>query len=78
MTEAFLKLLGSALSIWDSKEKTKYQDKYQKLMKDWYEENNKPDWERSNAVLDNIEFELRVLGNSFSAQIGSQGPGIKS
>lgn len=69
MTELLLKVIGSALSIWDSKEKTKYEDQYNKLMRDWYEEINKPDDIRSNAVLDNIEFELRLFGDRFSAAI---------
>lgn len=72
MIDSIFKLLGAGLSLWDTKEKTKYQDKFIKLKKDWYEEYNKADNERSDAVLDNILFELNLLCNSFAAQVGNE------
>jgi len=67
--EALLRVLGAGLSIWDSKEKTKYIDKLSRLQKEYRDEVNKPIKDRSDAVLDNLRFELEVLGNAFSASI---------
>jgi hypothetical protein len=72
MVEAIIKLLEVGLSLWLSKEKTKYWDRLMALKKDWYVESNKPDSARSDAVLDNIGFELRVLSLAFSAEAGKQ------
>lgn len=74
MIESFLKVLGTGLEIWASKEKTKYIDKYMSLKKDWYEEINKPEDQRSAAVLDNIRFELELLGAAFSATARTADP----
>lgn len=65
---AFIQVLGSALSIWDSKEKSKYVDRYMKLKKEWYAEENKPESQRDHAVIDNLEFELRLLGIGFATE----------
>lgn len=67
----YIELLGSALSIWNHIEKNKYLDRYTKLKKEYYEESNKP--MPDNSVLDNIEFDLFLLGNSFNSTVkGSQ------
>lgn len=68
MTELVFKVLGSALGVWESKEKTKYQDRFIYLEKAYYEESNKdrPD----DAVLDRLRFDIRLLCDSFCAQIG--------
>lgn len=71
MIETIFSILQSALHIWEDKEKTKYLDKLMSLKKDYYEEYNKPLAERSDAVLDNISFELRILGTAFSASVGT-------
>lgn len=68
MTELVLKLLGAGLDLWVTKEKTKYQDKYIALKKAYYEESNKPDFD--DAVLDNIRFDLKLLCNSYLAELG--------
>jgi hypothetical protein len=69
MIEAFLSVLAAGLSLWDHEEKTKYRDKYLELRKKWYEEFNKPEDIRSDAVLDNIELELRLIGEAFSTSV---------
>jgi hypothetical protein len=66
MTESIIKLLEVGLSLWLSKEKTKYQDKFLKLKREYYEEFNKDPAVRSDAVLDNVRFELRILADSFA------------
>lgn len=65
MVESLLKVLEVGLSLWEHKEKHKYQDKYLKLKREYYEESNKPRGDRDGAILDNIEFELRLLADSF-------------
>lgn len=72
MTEAYLKVLGAALSIWESKEKTKYIDKLVSLKKDYYEEINKPRDQQSDAVLDNLKFELQLVGTAYAASVGAK------
>jgi len=74
MFESLAKALAAGLSLWESKEKTKYQDKLMNLRRDYREEFNKPVGERSNAVLDNLKFELCLLGNSFSSSVGAADP----
>lgn len=72
MFEALLNTLTAGLKLWDDKEKSKYTDKLIQLRTDFYEEYNKAPDVRSDAVLDNLEFELRVLATSFSASVGKQ------
>lgn len=69
MIELVLKLLGTGLSLWESKEKTKYLDKLVSLKKDYYEEINKPYEERDDAKLSNIDFELKLMAEAFAAQV---------
>lgn len=40
------------------------------LERRYYEEYNKPLERRSDAVLDNLEFQLRVAGLGFAASVG--------
>lgn len=72
MMTAFLEVLGAALNLAVIEEKDKYQDKFISLKKAYYEEENKPDSERNDAVLDNLSFELRLLGTTLVAEIGKQ------
>lgn len=74
MTQALIQLLSSALSIWDSKEKTKYQDQLIDLKTRYYEELKKPENRVDDAVLDDIRIRLCILVDSFTAQIG--GPAV--
>ncbi|MBK7366155.1 MAG: hypothetical protein IPI97_14655 [Nitrosomonas sp.] len=77
MFSALLKVLGAGLSLWASKEARKYIDKKIALEKAWYEEYNKDDASRSNAVLDNLEFELRTLAIAFASEVGASQAGNK-
>lgn len=65
MVQLILGVLEQGLKLWNSHESTKYLDKLIKLKKEWHEEYNKPLSERSDLALDNIESELRILGESF-------------
>lgn len=62
----------AGLNLWNSKEKTKYVDRAIKLKERWREEYNKPSGARSNAVLDNLESELRELAVAFSTAAGAK------
>lgn len=70
MVTEIIALLKTGLSIWQSKESRKYLDKVISLEKDWYEAYNAED--RNNALLDNIEFELRVLSRAFCSEAGTK------
>ena len=67
MIDSIFKLLSSVFTIWEHKQKNKYRDKYMQLQRDYYEESKKD--QPSDAVLDNIEFELHVLVNSVGSEI---------
>jgi hypothetical protein len=71
---SILTILAAGLSIWESKEKTKYIDKMLGLKKDYYEEFNKGPELRDHAQLDRIEYELRVLGETWAASVGKPDP----
>ena len=70
MITSILQILGAGLSLWEHEAKTKYAKKYYKLQKEFYEEANKdkPD----HAVLDELEFDIMLLGKSFASEIGEQ------
>ena len=70
MFSALATVLGAGLQLWGSKERTKYLDKLTRLKKEYYEEENSD--EPDDARLDNLEFELRLMGEAFSAQVASQ------
>lgn len=74
--EAAFTALAAGLTIWQHKDATKYADKAMKLKKEWYEEFNNP--QRDDSVLDNIEFELVLLVNSFSSEISKSVASNKS
>jgi len=67
MIESILTILGAGLSLWDRKSKRKYQEKIYKLEKKYYEEIKKP--RPDHAVLDDIEFELQLIGRSFASEV---------
>lgn len=67
MAADILLILGTALSIWDHKEKNKYLDKYLALKEQYHQEFNKPDDSRSDSLLDNLEYQLRLLGREWSS-----------
>jgi hypothetical protein len=67
-----LSLLDTALKLWLSKEKTKYIDKKMELQAAYYAEWNKPLDQRSDAVLDNIMFELKNLAIAFNSAVAKE------
>ncbi len=72
MIQSIIALAEIALRLWASMEKRKYQDKLLGLKRKWRDEWNKPKGERSNAVLDNIEFEIRLLCDGIVQVINNQ------
>lgn len=64
-----LGIVEAALSIWASKLRQKYIDKVEALKRAYYLEANKPREQQSDAVLDNLEFELRITSASLAADI---------
>ena len=70
--DAIFKALGAGLSIWEHKEKNRYKKKFLDLKQEYYNEYNKPDQERDDAVLDNIRHELHSLVEVFSSEIGKK------
>lgn len=76
MVTLILGVLEQSLKLWNSHESTKYLDKLLKLKKEWHEEYNKPLSERSDNALDDIEFELRILADSFIQ--AAQAPNTKN
>lgn len=77
MFTVILGILEAGLSLWQSKEKRKYIDQLLEIRTNYYAEINKPQSDRSDAVLDNLEFRLRLLGLAFSADVGSEVPSNK-
>lgn len=72
MTPLILELLKSALSIADTVISRKYTNQVVNLERLYYEEINKPDGERANNVLDNIDHELRIVGFAVAADLRQQ------
>lgn len=72
MFALILGIVEAALSIWSSKLKQKYIDKVENLKRDYYAEINKPREQQSDAVLDNLEFELRLATASLAADMRSK------
>lgn len=70
MIDSLFKVLIPALTLWKNKDARKYLDKVIQLKKEWYSEYNKDI--SDDAVLDNIEFELRIISESFSSQVGTE------
>jgi hypothetical protein len=66
MISAILEIVGSALSIWDSKLKQKYIDKKIDLERKYYAAINEPEENRNNALIDNLEFEIILLAKALS------------
>jgi hypothetical protein len=70
---AILGIVQAALSIWASKLRQKYVDKVESITRAYYAEMNKPEAERSDAVLDNLQFELIITSRSLAADIKLSG-----
>jgi hypothetical protein len=69
MINTILNILAAGLSIWEHKEVNKYREKFMRLRKEIYEEENKPQDKYDAAVLDNLYFELYILGEAFSSEV---------
>ncbi len=67
---ALIDALTAGLSLWEHKDKTKYSDAIYELKRKWYEEYSKDPADRSNAVLDNLELELRLCSSAFATAVG--------
>lgn len=72
MLELIFKALAAGLSIWESKEKTKYIDKLEAAKRAYEEEWNKAPADRSDAALDQIRFDLKLLTESFVASVNAK------
>ncbi len=72
MITTILQLLTIGLQLWQHKDATKYADKVIKLKQRYRDEENKDPANRSDAELDDIEFELRTLCAAFCSVAGAQ------
>lgn len=72
MIETLLSVFLQGLTLWNSKEKTKYVDKILSLKKQWYEEYEKPIGSRDDDLLTSIVSELRLLGQAWTAAVESE------
>lgn len=70
MFESLAKALAAGLSLWESKEKTKYVDRLIELKRNYREELSKPIDVRSDDVLARIEYELRDIADAFASSVG--------
>ncbi|QDP68082.1 MAG: hypothetical protein Unbinned5081contig1003_14 [Prokaryotic dsDNA virus sp.] len=70
MIESVFKLLEAGLTLWNTKESKQYLKEVINLKKEFYEEFNKDERNRSNAVLDNIKHQLRIIEEGFTSQVG--------
>jgi hypothetical protein len=60
-------VLEQGLTLWNSKEATKFTEQLIKLKLRWHDEYNKPINIRSDVALDAIELHLSILCKSFIA-----------
>ena len=70
-----LQLLSFALSIWASKEKTKYIDRKIAIETAYWAESNKPLAERDFTILDNLEMELKIMTRALLAEANKPAEG---
>ncbi len=68
MIGSVFKVLAAGLSLWEHKDRYKYINELKTLKESYYEEYNQEI--SDDAVLDNIEFKLRVLCESFGSEAG--------
>ena len=64
-----LAILEKGLGIWELKLQRKYIEKLNSIKREYYEELKKPIGSRSDAVLDNLEFELRITVAAIASDI---------
>ena len=63
--ELILGVLKEGLTLWNSKESSKYIDKVIKLEKEYYEELSKPEDERSQLTLDQCLLDISIIAENF-------------
>lgn len=90
MALALIQMINTVLSIWLNEQRFKYIDENKTLEEKYHAEINKPippdeatynsnrRGFRSNAVLDDLEFQLRNLSTALSASIAESNAGNKS
>lgn len=71
---ALLAMAELALQLWVSKDKRKYIDQIASIKQAYYEEENKPDADRSDAVMDNLREQLCLVAASIQADAGQPTP----
>lgn len=64
ITQSILGIILAALKIWQSKDARKYIDEYIEIEKLYNTEMNKPDNQRSDAVMDQLEFRFEVTNKA--------------
>jgi hypothetical protein len=69
MLDSIFKALAAGLSIWEHKEKNKYVERLMDLKRRYREEWSKAPELRSDAVIDNITFEVKLLVDSFATSV---------
>ena len=74
MATLILELLGQVLKlgVLGVEERHRYEDNILKLQKAFYEEYTKPDDEISDNRLDDLDLELRLLGEAFIKTLKSK------
>lgn len=77
MFSALAQALGAGLSLWNTKEQRRYVDQLIAIQKEYRAEDNKDPALRSDAVLDDCEFRLRLLAIAFASEAGKPNPAIK-
>lgn len=66
MISSIFKILEYALSIGEEKYRSRYLDKVVKLKRQYYKEINKNEATQNFALIDNIEYELRIITDSIT------------
>lgn len=66
---SLLGIVDAVLQLKVLKEQRKYVDEKMAIEKEHYEESNKPDDVRDNAVLDNLGFRLRQLASAIAGDL---------
>lgn len=69
MVSVILGLVGSLLSIIDTKLKQKYIDRKIDLERQYYEAVNVPFEQRDNALIDTLEFEILLLAKALMFEV---------
>lgn len=69
MFTALFQVLSAGISLWLDKEKNKYINKLNQLQKDYYAASNKPADQIDDALLDNLEFELKITAQAWASQV---------